>query len=740
MSRFSTLLATTALFLPGSPLLAQGAVPSLGAADTATPAATAPDSGGLADIVVTAQRRSENLQRVPIAVVAASGATLKNVGVVTTEQLNVIAPGLNIRTTVGAFQPYIRGIGTSSSVVENPVALYIDGVYLPQQREGVRELNDIEQVAVLKGPQGTLFGRNSTGGVIQITTRAPSFTPGYELNGRYENYNFVHGDVYATGPMSSTLAYSLSASVSHQGVGWGKDLGTGHDTYRLDHQYGARAKLLFKPDVDTSVTLIADYLDRYAYANSFQPYPGTTFGFDGLARPDGSIAHFGPVSSVYDTTAGRDSTVGFEGGGVSLTAEHKFSFAKIVSISAYRHGNGSFSFDNSGVSPTLGFVHALDQPSISYTQELQIISNPGGQFNWVVGLYYFHYKNAVNDEQLFRLPPFGNTHIYQQAAETTESVAPFAQFDWRFLDHTTLTAGIRYSHETRDITGTLNPNANLAALVPGPAITPKSLEANKPTFRVALNQEVNNDISAYVSFNRGFKSGGFNTLAPAAAGYLPETLNAYEVGIKSQFLDRRVRLNLAGFYYDYTNIQVSQIVAAGQITVNGAKARLYGLDVDLQARLTDALRLTGGLSLLNATFTSYPNAPTNLSFTGVGAVIGAGDASGKRLPLAQKVSGTAALDYTVPANFGEVQANVTANYNGSYYFEPDNFLRQGAYVLLNASLKVTLAHSGISLSVFGRNLLDKKVISQANSQNFLGYQTAYGNAPRTYGISAQYKF
>ena len=712
---------------------------------------------GLGDIVVTAQRRSENLQRVPIAVNAATGEQLQNLGVVDTQRLSTISPGVAVRTTVGAFQPFVRGVGSSASVVENPVALYIDGVYLPQQREGVRELNDIEQIAVLKGPQGTLFGRNATGGVIQITTRAPSHDFQGEATVRYGNYDTVHGDVYVTGGLTDTVAVSLAGEYTHQGNGWGQNYSTGEDTYKLDHQYGARGKFLFEPTNGTRVTLIGDYINRSQHAFSFQPYPGTEFGFFGLKRPDGSIVTHGTYKSIYDTYAGFDPTLKFHGGGASLTVEQDVGFAKLVAISSYRDGNGTFSFDNSGVAPTLQTSISLDQPSKSYTQELQLLSDKSGSLTWAAGAYYFHYSNANYDFERVRLAPLpGPTRSLTNARELTESIAPFAQADWKFLPDTTLTLGVRYTWEKRHLSGTFNPAYNPAAPIVGPMVMPRKQRIERPTFRAALNHNLTTDVLIYASFNTGFKSGGFNILQPTAPGYLPEKLTAYEIGAKSELFDRRLRLNLAGFYYDYKNIQVNQITPAGQIVVNGAGAELYGLDADIEAQVATGLRLSGGFELLHSEFTSYANALGNVdpatgafydksrgsyTFPVRGAITRGGfNAKGYRLPLAQKFSGNVALDYETSTSIGKVHFNVTANYNGQYYFEADNVLEQKAFTYLNSSLKLTLPGDRFSITAWGANLLNKKVITYTNSQNFYGFPAAYGSAPRTYGITGQARF
>lgn len=694
---------------------------------------TTPEDG-LQEIVVTAQKRAENLQRVPIAVTAASGLALVSRGITSSLQLNTVAPGLNIRTTAGAFQPSIRGIGTSSNVVENPVALYIDGVYLPAQREGLRELNDIAQVAVLKGPQGTLFGRNATGGVIQITTLAPSHEFSGNTRVQYENYNTIRANGYVTGGLSDTLAASLSASYAHQGDGWGKDLANGHDTYKLQHDFSIRAKLLFEPSSGTSVTLIGDYTDRRALANSFQPYKGLPLAFPGT----------GPLNSVYDTYSGQDGYNRFHGGGVSLTVDQDLSFAKLVSITSYRKGTANYQFDNSAVPLPYFVVHSPKTPNEDYTEEVQLISPKTGRFTWVVGVFYFHNENASNPIiRTFSGPftplPTSSALTTTYATEKTQSVAPFGQVGWEFLPETNLTFGVRYTYEKRDLRDArvdiVRVNGTTATL----NYAPPSLTVRKPTFRAALDHNFGPDILGYISFNTGIKSGGFNNVAPANPAYLPEKLTAYEVGMKTELLDRHLRLNLAGFYYDYTNLQVIQFVGLTQAVVNGPGARLYGLDVDFEVQLATGLRASGGFEIEHSKFSSYPGAAFSMPLPAGGARIFAGDATGNRLPLAQKFSANTAIDYHTGLSRGALDFNVTGNYNGNYYFEADNRSVQKAYFILNSSVKWTLPGDRISFGLFGRNLLSEKVITQVPTQT-LGYPATYGMAPRTYGASAEIKF
>ena len=708
--------------------------------NAAEQAQTTDETRQVGDIVVTAQRRAENLQRVPIVITAVDSQQLAQAGVTSLPTLGTVAPGLNARTSGGGvFQPSIRGIGTSSNVVENPVALYIDGVYLPNQNEGNQELPDVEQVAVLKGPQGTLFGRNATGGVIQITTRRPSHELDVQAKAEIDNYATLRTGVFVSGGLAQGVAASVSADYAHQGDGWGRNLTTGNDTFRLAHSLSLRGKLLIEPGPDTSILLIGDYLDRKAYTYTFVPYPGTSF--------------IRPLPGAYgkqDTFSPVDPYAAFRGGGASLTVKHDFGPAELVSITAYRRGNTNYLFDNVPTGTPIFYVGVGEghQPNRSFTQEVQLNSVGKGPVTYTFGLFYYHNSNANLPIVRQFFPPFFPPYTAPASAtpqrvtqtsgrEQTESVAPFAQISIKLTPETTLTLGGRYTYERRDLTGTVL----TSGIPPAPAASfnPAALTIRKPTWRIALDRQFTDDILGYVSYNRGIKSGGFNILNPANPAYSPERLDAYEAGLKTELFDRRLRLNVGGFFYNYNNLQVTQFVGVSQTIVNGAKARLYGADVDFDARITPELSINGGFELLHARFTSYPNAVGSTPRATGGAALFPVDASGNRIPQSQKFAGTLAVNYRKPVSFGQLDANVTANRNGSYKFEADNFLTQRAYTLLNASLGWRSSDKRYSLTVWGRNLLDEIVLNNGTSQA-IGYPVSYGQPPRTYGLTGRFNY
>ncbi len=689
----------------------------------------------IGEIVVTAQKRAENIQRVPIVISSATGAQLEAAGITNLTAINAITPGVNTRSTTGSFQPFIRGIGTGTNVVENPVALYIDGVYLPQQREGLRELPDVEQVTVLKGPQGTLFGRNATGGVIQITTQAPTQEFKLKVSARLDNFLTARGGVFVTGSLSDQLSASASLDYVKQGKGYGDNVFNGDDTFQLRHSLSMRGKLLIEPGDNTDITLIGDYMSRREHTFSFVPYDGTQF-----ILPLGRT-----LTKRRDTVSPVNNYVSFRGGGISLTLDHKFDFAKFVSITAYRRGSSAYLFDDvpTGTPVLYIGVNPGDQINKGFSQELQLVSSGSDTFTWTVGLFYFNYTNGNLPivRQFFpafyggTAPLTANQTTRTFGSEKVESVAPFGQVGIEIFSGTKLTLGARYTYEKRSLDGRVvadryNGSSTTAIFAPAP------LSIEEPTWRASIDHQFNRNIMAYISYNRGVKSGGFNILNPANPAYLPERLDAYEAGIKSELLDRRLRLNIGGFYYDYTNLQVAQFLGISQTITNGAKARLYGLDADLSAKLTPDLSLSAGVELLHARFTDYRNAVGSTPRPTGGAAVFSVNASGNRIPQSQKVAATAAADYERNVSFGKLRFNVTMNYNGNYYFEADNFLRQPAYTIINGSINWTSPSSDLSVSLWLRNLLNERVITNATTQG-VGYPVSYGGPPRILGITGK---
>jgi iron complex outermembrane recepter protein len=275
---------------------------------------------------------------------------------------------------------------------------------------------------------------------------------------------------------------------------------------------------------------------------------------------------------------------------------------------------------------------------------------------------------------------------------------------------------------------------------PAPALQSSTRSIDRPSWRISLDHEFSDTVLGYASYNRGFKSGGYNITQPAAPAYDPETLDAYEVGLKTELFDRSIRLNTAGFYYKYSDLQLTKVVAGSLTIVNAASAKLYGLEADFEARLTPAFKLIGGISLIHSEFTKFDNAQFISLNPAGGLITTVGDASGNRLQLAQEISASITASYSRELSFGKIDLSVTESYNGDYFFDPDNFARQPGYHMINASAGWTSLSGDVTTTIFARNLLNEKVIGQVSSATAIGLTATYPYAPRVVGISFRYRF
>lgn len=720
------------------------AVPGIAAAQTAgrapateAPQPTAPATAqqaepmSLEEIVVTAQRRAENLQDVPITVMAVSAQALAAAGVTNTADLVNVVPGLTMPTSAGYTLPHLRGIGITAigPGIENSVALYVDGVYRGVSSSSALALNNIARVEVEKGPQGTLFGRNATGGLIQVTTLDP--VPGFSgsANLGYGNYHTVSGDLYLTGG-SDVLAGDLAVQSTHQGEGWGTNVFNGQDVNRMDLNLSLRSKWLFKPVEGTKLTLILDEtqtrnslsaLRNYQNVrNAF--YPG---GFASLPRLDVND-NAQPLRRLKDD-------------GASLQLDQDLGFATLVNTVAYREDVYRYNVDFD-LGPNPYSLNDARQADNQLTEELQLLSKYTAPLTWVAGLYYYNAHNGFAPQNLYFSGPAVNplkpvTRINNPTEERTDSLAGYVQATQALSANTRLTLGVRYTSETRALVGLETGYLNGVTPITLANVN-TSVATRTPTWRIAFDHNFTDDVHGYISYNRGFKSGGYNATAPTVPPYQPERLDAYEMGLKTQFLDRRLTLNTAAFYYNYENIQVSRFVNGSPQVYNGGKAALYGLDADATVRLTDRLTITGGIELEHSEFTNFPNADFFLGCPGGYPGICSVSANGKQLPQTPNASGTVNVDYRVPLMNGELHLNLNEAANSGYYYAPNNEYKQSAYGLLNGSVRWS---RGIyTMSLWGKNLTNV-IYPVSVNQAPTAVAAAYA-APRTYGITLGAKF
>jgi iron complex outermembrane recepter protein len=687
---------------------------------------------GLSEIVVTAQHRSESLQKVPIAITAINAEALDARGVDDILDLRTTVPALNVSYNVGFVNPYLRGIGSNAGGpgVENPIAIYVDGVYVGSTAASMLSFSNIERLEVLKGPQGTLFGRNATGGLVQVVTKEPTQALSGAFRLTYANYNKIRGEAYLAGGLTDTLRGDIAVQATHQSDGWGQNVATGQKVYAIEHDIAVRSKWVFEPNSDTKFTLIGDYADIK-----------DTLGM-GVLVP-GTVNPYNPTPPVlpgrYDALANRNLLHTNQQGGVSLRWDQNLGELSFASITAYRKNRWELQADLDISVLDVSFLRPT-QIDDQFSQEFQLLSPSGGPFTWVLGAYYFHSKGEYSPLEVDL--PLAGIGIRTISTQTGESLAGFAQGTYEIAPGTKVTLGGRYTTEKRSLVGRQSAYAYPSMVeIPGfpGLLTPidTSRRFNKFTFRIAADQQLSQDALLYASFNRGFKSGGYNAGLPVQDPvYTPETLDAYEVGLKTT-LNNTVRFNLAAFYYDYKNLQVQELLGGTINVVNGGAAKLYGAEAEFEAKITPDLLFNASASYLHSEFTDFPNAPISSPDGSQPIVIGS--AKGNRLPFAPTVTVNAGLSYRVDFAGGDLNLNGNIYFNSGWFGAADNVIEQKAFEQINLSAKWNDATQRLSVEGWVKNLNNVQV--QAYQSVFSdGTQYIQWAAPRTYGITLGYNF
>ncbi len=693
------------------------------------------------EIIVTAQRREQPVQTVPITVSVLSASTLESAGVEDTVALTTLVPGLVISRSIGAAIPFIRGIGNPSGSAgdEGATAVYVDDVYIPNLFSQIFSLNNIERVEVLKGPQGTLFGRNAAAGAIQVITRTPSFTPSADIRVGYGNYDTVSGSFYATAPITENLAADIAVMASNQDDSWGRNVNTGEPVYS-GNDISLRTKFLWSPTDETTVTLGADYFKRNDDLGAvLRPM---ALAFDKATNPP---------ADFYDIDSDIDSSNKIKTGGVNLKIEQDFDWARLVSVSSYRFLRGE-ELQDFDFSPSNLVTLALNPTDDSYTQEFRLLSQSSSPFQWVLGAFYLNGEAGFADS--FQSGLFGTFGF--ESLQKTEAWAGYGQATISLFPDTDLTGGVRYSNEKREISA-------ITAGVPIAFTVPTEETFDKVTYRLSLDHQFTDTLMGYVSYNTGFKSGvynlsGVNGANPAAK---PQTVKTFEAGLKSTFWDKRVLFNLAYFHNKFEDIQLRSVVpTGGTFLLNAARGVSQGVDVSTEFALTDNLVISANAEYLHSEYTQFPNAPATLSNPVMPLTIPAGfncptplpatsataggntscviDATGNDFIMAPKFTGNLGVRYTVPLFSGELELGSTYSYNDGFYWEPDNRRRQSSYNLLSATAKWTSADGRWDVGLWGRNLTGAEYLHQASS-SALGDSGAIA-APRTFGVRVGHHF
>lgn len=758
--QYGLLLGVSALALPGQVFAQEVA--------SASPQGQAKAAGD-SDIVVTALRRSERLQDVPVSITAVTGDTLARQHVQQVSDLAGSVPNLQASTVAGENVPVfsLRGISMTdySFNQQGPVATYYDEVYKGSFPFLGLGLYDLERVEVLRGPQGTLYGKNTTGGAINLISRKPDFnTEGYLKLG-YGAFNRFDADGAIQTALTDTLAVRVAFTFS-RGDGWFKDLLPGKPNPNSVRQYGIRGSLLFKPSdkLDFILRLSTSDMDPYEPAVYTTPGPlGIGAGLYEIYNTAPGLpnkSYFRNGLGNFETQTGHVARRLARTYSASLTGNwHMTDALTLTSVTSYDYGR-LLSQDDGDGSPLEVLGDDVFGKGRQFAQDLRISSSFNGALNFILGAYYnvesvfnsteYRYFNDLDvngdgkldfNDCLDPKSGFFLACTYRNRFnQVKKTAAIYTDLNYKLTNRIILRGGLRFTRDNgriSDFNAQLlgSDGVVLANTIPGNdpsdfnATTGRSFRKSTVTGKVGVDFKTADGDLVYASFSRGYRANAFNAQAFFSPSELnvakPETVNSYEIGFKSQFLDRAVTLNGAIFYYDYRNQQALSInsVSNVQTLVNLPKSRVLGAELELTARPVRSLRLNAGLGLLSTKIQD-------------GAVSGT-SVVGNKLPNAPAVSLSGGFEWTMIENGGDkLNLSMNGNYNSKQYFDLFNINRisQKGYAVINGQLNYSFDNGKYSVGLWSKNILNKFYF-RFNNDLLAGFGYDYGRLgePRTFG-------
>jgi iron complex outermembrane recepter protein len=696
------------------------------------------------DIVVTAQKRSERLQDVPIAISAIGGDALQSQHITTADELAGRIVNLQLTSTVGDNAPIfaLRGVSMSDYSLNqaSPVATYYDEVYKGNFAFLGVAIYDLERVEVLRGPQGTLYGKNTTGGAVNLISRVPTIgqTEGY-LNLTYGNYARHEANGAVNVPLSDTMAARVAFTAARANGWFDNQLPNSPDLASV-REYAVRGSFLFEPSDSARfvLRLATSFQNPRNYGIYAQP--------EALSRP--GLQRREIESNVTDRRHARTWAV-------ALTSTVDIGDTlSITSVTSWDSGRLNFAEDTDGIASQLLEIDYLARAK-QFAQDLRLTSDFSGPFNFIFGAY-FNRESVYNTTTLGIATDAeidGNPGVTDADCaialpvacltrnsfdQIKKSYALYSDMSFDLTDQLTLRGGLRFTHDTGTqsdfVSDAFGPNGVFVTnLIPSSNL---HFSTDNLSGKIGLDYKINTDVMVYGSYSRGFRAPSFN----AQAFYDPseltiaeaEEVESFELGLKSQFADRRITLNLAAFNYSYTNQQFINVDSsnATQTLINIPRSRILGGEAELVIRANDMLTLRSGLGLLDTTIRR-------------GLVNGI-DVSGNALSTAPAVTFAGGVDATVfDGDSGRLSIHGDMNYSSSQYFEVLNIprLKQGSYVAISGHIDWTSADGRWTASIWGKNLTNQFYFtSRIDLQAGFGFDYNHIGAPRTYGVTLGLNF
>ncbi|MEJ6010042.1 TonB-dependent receptor [Novosphingobium aquae] len=730
---------------------------SLSIAAAAAPAfaQTADEDDGVNDgeIVVTAQRRSEKSVDVPITITAINASQLETANVQNLADISKLTPALRFDNAGGWFQPTIRGVGTpvATSGGGANVGIYVDNFYSPNPLAANFQLMKVQGVEVLKGPQGTLFGHNTTGGAILVRTADPSTETGGQIKASYGRFDEFKSQAYFTTGLTDSVAFDLEGMYS-RGDGWLTNVVTGIPQGYYEN-WSVRTGL--KIDFSDSASLLL----RYQHAETNDPTPALTATYRDPVFGSGAPWFAAPSDVTFDPDQIasrhkqhiRSNTDIFQ-----ATLKADLGFADFASYSQYRTEKSdmslTLSYNGTGI-----FEIGLPIENKTWSQEVILTSKPGGALQWTAGVFAFGNKDTwqvLSDNAQptrFRIGGSGTN---------TKTLAAFVDMTYEISPQLYLTAGGRFSHDS--VTGAYFNTFALPPFDPTFKQPLGDISSDHFTPRVVLRYKPNSTSSIYASFTQGYKSaiidaGGSCQNAPAykCNDVAPEKINAFELGYK--YSDRGVTVDLSAFYYDYKNLQVSAYLAGRANILNAANSEIYGLDGQVSFRVSDSFSLNAGAAWTHARYKQFNNAPvyTPCSVFPAGSGANCLDAAVlnngitflvipttlKNVTMQRTPEFTAAVGarYSTLVADGKLDLSGNLYYSSKFFFGPSGIqFPQDGYATLALRAAWTDPSDHLTFAVFGENVTNKRYLTQVQYSNFgIG---ANWSKPASYGVEVGVKF
>lgn len=672
------------------------------------------------DIIVTARRTSEKLQITPLAVTALTSDALVRQQIVDVTAIQQAAPSLSMAQSHSGVAITLRGQVQSNSdgSVDQSVGLYVDGVYIARQIAAGFDLIDINQVEVLRGPQGTLFGRNTTGGAVSITTNKPTdiFEGLVKAGiGNYESREVMGllNVPIVDGAVAARIVYRHA-----ENNGFGRNINLGRRVGDDNTDY-VRGSLKIAPPDGWSLIIVGDYFDRdnNGPLEHLLAYDPTLLG-----NQDAVLD-----SPFYTTSSDLRSYARLKSWGTSATLEVPLGNVTFKTITGYR-GYKLNTLDDFDTTPIPFFTNNSIGQIKQFSQEVQLFGR-NGDLGWIAGLFYFH------EYGIERFNVFGGAVDYNGRIDH-KSFAPFAQINYDMTPELRVTTGLRYTHDKRAV-NTHNLAGGVCATNPALVTNTVTCEADREkshnyfSYTLSADYRFTPSLFGYARTSMAHKSGGFNKTTADLESFEPEKVTDYEIGVKADLLDRRLRINAAAFIAYYRNMQrpITSDAAGTPVALTQSigKSRIPGAELEIVALPAAGLELSGTIGVIDPKYVDFTDAT--------------GDRTGEPFTQVSNVTWSIAGTYSLPTSYGKYSVHADYGHQSRKYFFPNERSREPGYGLLNATIGLTLDDPRIELMLWGRNLTGKKYNSYIlDFYAAAGVTTGFPGQARTYGASATYRF